>query len=302
LVTIIIAAHNEGDNVRRTIDSILSNTDGPDFEIISIDDGSTDNSFAFLDREPYLGDFRLRRCRFAESVGCIRARHQGFLLARGDLIAFLDAHVSVLPGWLTSLSECAATWGNTVAVTPDISPLVESTWLPNAPTGQVAAINDKLDYVWVDNRSVSSALLPTLLGCCVLMSRNLYDRSGGLDIGLRRWGCEFIDLTLKVYAAGGRCCYEPAALVGHLFRDTLPYRMSHRDLNYNKLRTGYIHFPKKSFSQLAIRLMTAPDIVEGMLDFRRDQAELDQIRQKQQSTNCRDPEWFVRTFLPSLCQ
>jgi cellulose synthase/poly-beta-1,6-N-acetylglucosamine synthase-like glycosyltransferase len=302
LVSIIIAAHNEGDYVRRTIESILANTDDADFEIILIDDGCTDAGFAFLDREPYRSDRRLHPYRFEKSVGCIRARHQGVLLARGDLIAFLDAHLSVLPGWLTSLSNSVAKLGGNVAVTPDISPLVESTWLPSAPSGQVVAVDEKLDFVWLENQAVSTELLPTVLGCCVLMPRKFYDRIGGFDLGLRRWGCEFIDLTLKVYAAGGRCCYEPAVLVGHLFRDAFPYSMNHRDLNYNKLRTGYVHFPDESFRQLAIRLATAPDIVEATLDFRAHQPELDQIRHRQQTVNCRDPKWFVRTFLPGLCQ
>ena len=43
-ISIIITAHNEADNLRRTVDSILAHTDWPRYEIVLVDDGSQDDT------------------------------------------------------------------------------------------------------------------------------------------------------------------------------------------------------------------------------------------------------------------
>ncbi len=299
LVSIIIAAHNEGDNVRRTVESILTHTDAPDFEIVLIDDGSDDFSFSFLDDESYRSDARLRCYRFEQSVGCIRARHHGVRLARGEHVAFLDAHIAVPPGWLATMMKTMERWGPHVALTPNVTTLDESTWSPQPSLSQVLTINEKLDFVW-QRPPYFTGLVPIAGGCCVLMPRRFYYQVGGFDLGLRRWGCEFIDLILKVYAAGGACYYEPSVLVGHLFRSAFPYAMRYRDVTYNKLRTGYVHFPDEEFRGLFKRLAAEPGFAEAMEDFEKDLSELDQLRRAQQAANRRAPDWFVRTFLNGL--
>jgi glycosyltransferase involved in cell wall biosynthesis len=299
-VSIIIAAHNEGDHVCWTIDSVLKNTRYPELDIVLVDDGSADASFAFLAREPYRRDGRLRQYRFETSVGCIRARHQGVLLASGDIIVFLDAHMAVQPGWLDTLISSLERLGPAAAITPNISPVMEDSWLPGERNDHVAGLDEKLDFIWFPEDQIPpTGLVSTVLGCCTVMPKSLYYDIGGFDLGLRRWGCEFIDLIIKVYAIGGGCYYEPAVTVGHLFRNVFPYAMSYRQLNYNKLRTGYVHFTESCFRRLVGFLVPSPEIVEAMLDFRADQAELDG-RRAGQCNNHRDPAWFTRTFLPGL--
>ncbi len=300
-VSIVITAHNEGDNVRRTVESILANTDSPEFEIILVDDGSSDESFAFLEDRPYCSDGRLRRFRLEPSFGLNRARHQGIRLACGDCVAILDAHMAVRPGWLTTLVKAVERWGPYTLITPDIAGLNEEAWSPKPPSGQIVTIDEKLDMVW-RAPVYPTGLVPIVLGCCWIIPRRFYYQVGGFDLGLRRWGCENIDLALKVYAAGGACYYEPSVVVGHLFRRSFPYAMRYRDVTYNKLRTGYIHFSDESFRRLLHHLRDEPAFAEAMADFRANLSELDHLRHTQQAANRRDPDWFVRMFLPGLCE
>ncbi len=298
-VSIVVAAHNEGDNVRRTVESIVGNTDTPQFEILLVDDGSTDDSFAFLSRVPHAGDRRLRCYRFGESVGCIRARHQGSRLAQYDHIVFLDAHVSVPQGWLAALERTLLRWGPHIAITPDVSTLNEETWSANPSTGQVLTIDEDLGFVW-QNLCYPTRLMATAGGCCVFMTKQLYRQCGGFDLGLRRWGCEFIDLIMKVYAIGGACYLEPSVLVGHLFRSGFPYPMHYRDVTYNKLRIGYIHLSDIAFRNLLERLTQQHGFTEAMVAFRADLQEIEHLRRAQRAANRRDEDWFVRMFLPGL--
>lgn len=298
LSSIVIPSHNEGRNVQRTVDSILAHTRAP-FEIILIDDGSSDGSFAFLEQAPYQGEGRLRQFRFEESVGCIRARHQGVELARGDQVLFLDAHMALPAGWLAGLSRALERRGPNAVITADVSTLDEESWTPRVSTGQVLCLDEKMGFVW-KQPPYPSGLVPTAGGCCVLLRRDFYQQIGGFDLGLRRWGSVFVDLVLKAYAAGGACYYEPSVCVGHLFRSPFPYKMRYRDLNYNRLRTGYVHLDDGSFQCFVEHLRDEPVIKEAMDDLAGDLPELARLRQRQRSINRRRPDWFVTMFVPAL--
>jgi hypothetical protein len=207
------------------------------------------------------------------------------------------------PGWLAPLVRSLRQWGPTAAVTPAIVPLDEASWTPRGPTGQVVTIDDRFDFVWVREETIyPTGLVGTVLGCCVAMGREWYHQVGGFDLGLHRWGCEFVDLIMKVYATGGACYHEPSSCVGHLFRTAFPYAMSCRDVTYNKLRTGYVHLSDRRFRRLLDRLADEPGFAEAMAEFHNDLSEIDQLRQARHASNQRDAEWFVRMFLPGLCE
>jgi glycosyltransferase involved in cell wall biosynthesis len=300
LVSIVIAAHNEGDNVRRTVESVLANTDQPPFEIVLVDDGSSDASFDFLYEGAHRTDRRLRTFRYDQSAGCTRARHQGVRLARGTHIQFLDAHMAVPPGWLSKMAAAQQRWGPFAIVGADVTSLKESAWTINQPMGGVLIINEDFSFVWQDP-PYPTGLVPTVGGACMLMPRQFYFQAGGFDLGLRRWGCGFIDLTMKAYAAGGACYHEPDVVVGHLFRDKFTYPVSHRDVNYNKLRVGYVHLPDGAFRCFVDRLQTQAGFAGAWKDFRADLPELEHRRRAQQAASRRDPGFFTRMFLPGLC-
>jgi len=85
-VSIIIPVHNGERTIGRAIDSALGQRFGPEFEVIVIDDGSTDGTAEVLRR---FGD-RIIAIR-GEHKGVSAARNAGARIARGDYLAFLDA-------------------------------------------------------------------------------------------------------------------------------------------------------------------------------------------------------------------
>lgn len=90
-VSVIITAYNASGFVADAIESVLQQT-FQDFELIVIDDGSTDNTADVCGR--YADKIRYE---FQENSGSAAARNAGIRVARGEYIAFLDADDIWLP-------------------------------------------------------------------------------------------------------------------------------------------------------------------------------------------------------------
>ena len=91
LVSVIIPAYNRGWILTEAIDSVLTQ-DFKDYELIVVDDGSTDNTRAILDT--YGQDIIVLR---QVNKGVSAARNLGIAEAEGQLVAFLDSDDLWLP-------------------------------------------------------------------------------------------------------------------------------------------------------------------------------------------------------------
>jgi len=85
-ITVVIPTHNRASFLKRAIDSVLSQT-WKDFELIIVDDASTDNTAEII-RSYY--DSRIVYIRHQENKGGSAARNSGILQAKGRYIALLD--------------------------------------------------------------------------------------------------------------------------------------------------------------------------------------------------------------------
>jgi glycosyltransferase involved in cell wall biosynthesis len=94
-VSVVIPLYNKEKHIGRTVGSVLSQT-FRDFEIVVVDDGSTDDSPRRVER---LGDPRIRIIR-QENSGVSVARNRGAEEAAASLIAFLDADDEYKPDFL----------------------------------------------------------------------------------------------------------------------------------------------------------------------------------------------------------
>lgn len=92
-VSVIIPTYNRAQLVCRAIRSVLGQSYG-DFEILVVDDASTDDTEA---KVKALGDTRIRYLRQRENQDVSAARNRGMRAARGQFIAFLDSDDEWLP-------------------------------------------------------------------------------------------------------------------------------------------------------------------------------------------------------------
>lgn len=104
-VSIVVPLYNKAPYVERCVASIRAQTLG-DYEVIVVDDGSTDSSFDDF-RRACEGDARFVLLRQSNG-GVSRARNVAIGRARASLVAFLDADDEWDPGYLQAIVDVAA--------------------------------------------------------------------------------------------------------------------------------------------------------------------------------------------------
>ncbi len=100
-VTVISTVLNEGEAIRRLLDSLVAQTRRPD-EVVIVDGGSRDNTAAVIGA--YAGRLPLR-VLVEPGANISRGRNVAIAAATGDVIASVDAGVWLEPQWLEKLVE-----------------------------------------------------------------------------------------------------------------------------------------------------------------------------------------------------
>lgn len=100
MISVMIPAYNAENTIRRSVESVRSQS-LQDFEIVIINDGSTDRTGEILDAYAAL-DARIRVFH-QENRGISASRNRAIQVCRGALLTFVDADDVLLPGYLATL-------------------------------------------------------------------------------------------------------------------------------------------------------------------------------------------------------
>ncbi len=154
-ISVVAPCHNERDNLRPLRDAIRAALEplGLAYEIILVDDGSSDQSWEVL-RELGCADGRVRALRFAFNCGQSAALWAGIQAARGRTLVTLDADLqnppSEIPRLLEALREADCVCGSRVAARA-----AGDSWLRRASSHVANWVRNK-----VSGETISDA------GCC----------------------------------------------------------------------------------------------------------------------------------------
>ncbi|MGD9383394.1 MAG: glycosyltransferase [Desulfobacterales bacterium] len=180
LISVIIPTYNRGWIIKEAIDSVMAQN-YRDFELIIVDDGSTDNTSDILNS--YHGDILVFR---QENRGVSAARNRGIVEASGRFIAFLDSDDLWLPQKLFRQVEF-------FNKNPDAKICqTEETWIRNG-----VRVNPKRKH----KKPCGMIFEPSLALClispsAVMIRRSLFEKVGGFDETLP--ACEDYDLWLRI--------------------------------------------------------------------------------------------------------
>ncbi|MDB5991931.1 MAG: glycosyl transferase family 2 [Herbaspirillum sp.] len=209
-ISILLPCHNEGENVRETIDSLLQQT-YPAFEIIAINDGSTDNTGALLNEISRLHR-QVRVVHFAAHQGKAMALRAGALMSANEFLvcidgdALLDAQACI---WM--MSHLAAP--NVGAVTGNARIRNRSTLLGKIQVGEfssIVGIIKRAQRIYGRLFSVSGVVV-------AFRKRALWE----VGFWTADMVTEDVDITWKLQCAGWEIRFEPNAKCWILIPETV---------------------------------------------------------------------------------
>ncbi len=201
-ISVVVCSYN-GSRTLRTCLEGLQRLNYPRFEVIVVDDGSTDSTAALA------GEFDVRLIRIPNG-GLSHARNVGWRAANGEIVAYLDDDASPDEHWLRYLawtfmnSAYAGVGGPNVAWPGDrlLAECVDHA--PGNPT-QVLVTDCEAEH---------------LPGCNMAFRKQALAEVGGFDPQFRIAGDD-VDLCWRLQQKGARLGFHPAAMVWHHRRGTL---------------------------------------------------------------------------------
>lgn len=287
-VSIVIPAHNEGENLVDTVCCVLENTTYSDFEIIVVDDGSTDDSGSRLS-DAVGNDTRVSMVR-AEGLGVANARNLGASCASGKILIFLDAHCYTPPDWMDGLIQPLAET-RVGMVGPAIATMrygsdvrgLGMTWR-----------NVSLEIKWLRQRKITPYPVPLLTGACQAVRKADLKKLGCYDRGMTRWGSEDEELCLRYWLMGYEVLVQPQTVIYHLFKESHPYEVHIQEVIYNRLRLAMLHFSSERVNRVLdfYKNVTGFGEIIGWLQ----RSGVMSRRHQLHELRCRDDNWFCSRF------
>jgi GT2 family glycosyltransferase len=212
-VSIVIPVYNKAELTHQCLELLRKHTTETAYEVIVVDNASTDGTEALLCDQEAAG--HVRYVRNEENRGFGRACNQGAALARGEFLLLLNNDTIPLPGWLEALVE-------TMDADPTIGVVGSRLLYPNETiqhAGMVFTPAGRLEHVHRGAARDAAEVLeardfPCVTGACLMLRRDLFARLGGFDDRFFFY-LEDVDLCLRVWEAGLRVHYCPASVVYH---------------------------------------------------------------------------------------
>ena len=178
-ISVIIPTYNRGWILKEAVDSVLSQN-YTDFELIVVDDGSTDNTLALL--QAYKGRLNVLE---QENRGVSSARNLGIKNSCGQYIAFLDSDDLWLPGKLSFQLEFFVSHREALICQ------TEEMWIRNG-----LRVNPGKKHKKISGHIFEQSLALCLVSpSAVMMDRRLFEEIGIFDENLP--ACEDYDLWLR---------------------------------------------------------------------------------------------------------
>jgi GT2 family glycosyltransferase len=200
--SVVVCTYNGG----RTLDecfAALARLDYPDYEVVVVDDGSTDGA---AQRAVDWG-FNLVT---TENGGLSNARNIGLQHATGELVAYVDDDAYPAADWLTHLAVAFSRTDHVAIGGPNIPPSGDgpiAECVAHAPGGPVHVL-------------VSDVEAEHIPGCNMAFRREALEAVGGFDPQFRIAGDD-VDLCWRLQERGWTIGFSPAAVVWHHRRNSV---------------------------------------------------------------------------------
>lgn len=211
-ISVVVCSFNGSHTIRDTLQG-LSRLDYPDYEVIIVNDGSSDNTPAIA------REFEVRLIS-TENRGLSNARNTGWQEATGEIVAYIDDDAYPDKDWLTYIAHTFLSTSFMGVGGPNIAPPgngIFTNSMVHAPGGPVHVL-------------VSDRVAEHIAGCNMAFRREALSAVGGFDSRFRSAGDD-VDICWKIQEKGWKIGFNAAAVVWHYRRGSLK--------TYLKQQRGY---------------------------------------------------------------
>lgn len=203
-VSVVVASYNAAHTLKACLES-LRNQNYSDYEVILVDDGSTDGTPHLAQQFPHVRYFRHQT-----NLGLSVARNTGIAAAEGEIIAFTDADCRADEDWLYYLvaelinGEFDGVGGHNLLPPEDCATAAAVMVSPGGPA-----------HVMLTDREAEH-----IPGCNMAFFKRALLAIGGFDPIFRKAGDD-VDICWRLQQAGCKIGFSPAAFVWHYRRSTI---------------------------------------------------------------------------------
>jgi GT2 family glycosyltransferase len=202
-ISVVVCSYNGSRTIRDTMEG-LRRLEYPDFEVIVVNDGSTDATASIV------AEYACVRLISTENRGLSAARNTGWQEASGEIVAYIDDDAYPDPHWLHYIAYRFTT-GDWVGVGgPNIAPPGDgpiADCVANAPGGPVQVLLSDIEAEHVP-------------GCNMAFRREALAAIDGFDVRYRAAGDD-VDLCWRLQQCGGRIGFHAGAMDWHHRRNSL---------------------------------------------------------------------------------
>lgn len=196
IVSVVVATHNRSGLLPRLLHALETQRGSPFFDVVIVDDGSSDATWTELQRLAATTSVQLQVKRLEANSGPATARNVGWRAAHSQLVVFTDDDCVPQPGWLAAMSAALAE-ADLAQGRTEPNPAHQAEYGPFSRTLEVSS---------------ESGFYQT---CNIGYRRALLEQLDGFDERYRRPAGEDTDLGWRARDAGATTAFVPGALVYH---------------------------------------------------------------------------------------
>lgn len=255
MFSIIVPNYNGEDFLEKCLGSILS-TIYSDFELIVVDNNSSDNSMKILNH--FAEDKRVKIVTLGKNVGYGPANNIGIKHSKGEFLVFINNDTSVHPFWLSEIYRSFSSDKSVAAV---------QCMLLNMTSPGVYSLGGSLDYsgrlVPIECVWDISPWLKTQhrifwgSGAALSIRRSILEKIGGFDPELPN---DEVDICWRINLSGGKILLSPNAVVYHYGSGSFGTELNAKRTylaERSMLTSSFRNFDLRSFSMAFVYLLSS---------------------------------------------
>jgi cellulose synthase/poly-beta-1,6-N-acetylglucosamine synthase-like glycosyltransferase len=195
-IAVVVPTHDRAHLLPRLVACLAAQRDAGDFEVVIVDDASTDDTPRVLAALASRSAIPVHVERLPRNAGPATARNVGWRATSAPVVAFTDDDCLPQPQWLARLRASA-----------EVADIVQGRTLPEPSQRERAGPFSRLLVVGHETGFYQT--------CNIAYRRTVLEQHGGFDESFRYPAGEDSDLAWRAKDAGATTCFDPDALVFH---------------------------------------------------------------------------------------